>query len=118
VEKTGSRLRVAATGTTAADTLGELGWDGEEIVPQPFPRSSAEAEKLAAAHFNRAAKRFISGEIRVQGEGALRSGRELQLSGVAPRFAGKYQIMNCIHKYDSISGFETHLKINKADWQP
>jgi uncharacterized protein len=111
-------LRLRADGTTASDILVELGWDGEEVVPQPFPRTLGEAEDFAEAHFNRAAKRFVSGDIRAQGEAAARAGREILLTGVSPRFAGRYQVVNCIHRFDVSSGFETHLKVNKADWQP
>lgn len=111
-------LRGQADATTAADTLTELGWDGEEIVPQPFPRSSGEGGDLARAHFNRAAKRFVSGDIRAQGEAALFSGREIELTGVSPRFIGRYQVVNCIHRFDVSNGFETHLKVNRPDWQP
>ncbi len=118
ITETGTNLRQPVNGTTAATTLANLGWDGEEIVPQPFPRAQGEAEALAKAHFNRAAKRFISGDIRAIGEAALFSGREILLSGVSPRFAGRYQIVNCVHHFNSVNGFETHLKVNKADWQP
>lgn len=118
VEEQSEDLRGRADDTTAADTLTRLGWDGEEIVPQPFPRSSGEATDLAEAHFNRAAKRFISGDIRAQGEAALFSGREIELTGVSPRFAGRYQVVNCIHRFDASYGFETHLKVNRPDWQP
>lgn len=118
VTEDGDRLRNPGSGTSAADTLGELGWDGEEIVPQPFPRSQGEAEELAKAHFNRAAKRFISGDIRARGDARLKIGREIELSGVSPRLSGRYQIVNCVHRYDNRNGYETHLKVNRADWQP
>ncbi|HWV14433.1 MAG TPA: contractile injection system protein, VgrG/Pvc8 family [Cellvibrio sp.] len=118
VNETGDSLRDPASHKTAASTLSDLGWDGEEIVPQPFPRAQGEAEALAKGHFNRAAKRFISGDIQAIGEAALRSGREIELSHVSPRFAGRYQVIHCLHQFNSASGFETHLKVNKADWQP
>lgn len=117
VSETGDSLRAAASGTTAANVLNDLGWDGEDIVPQPFPRSQGEAEALAKAHFNRAAKRFINGDIRAVGEAKLKAGREIQLTGVSPRLVGRYQIVNCIHRFDNVNGFETHLKVNRADWQ-
>jgi hypothetical protein len=98
--------------------LNELGWDGEEIVAQPFPRAQGEAEELAKAHFNRAAKRFVSGDIRARGDANLKSGREIDLSEVAPRFVGRYQIVNCVHRFDNSAGYETHLKVNRADWRP
>lgn len=118
VSQQSDALRNRASGTTAAAALADLGWEGEDIVPQPFPRSSGEAADLAKAHFNRAAKRFVSGDIRAQGEAALSSGRDIELTGVSPRFAGRYQVVNCIHRFDVSNGFETHLKVNRPDWQP
>ncbi len=118
VSETSTSLRRPANDTTAATTLSNLSWDGEEIVPQPYPRAQGEAEALAKAHFNRAAKRFIAGDIKAIGEAALFSGREIELTGVSPRFAGRYQVVNCVHHFNSVSGFETHLKVNKADWKP
>ena len=111
-------LGLIARDKSAAATLKDLGWDGEEIVPQPYPRSQGEAEAFAKGHFNRAAKRFIRGDIQAIGEPRLSSGREIELSGVSPRFSGRYHIVNCVHHFTNTSGFETHLKINKADWRP
>ena len=113
-----SSLRLPASHKTAAATLSDLSWDGEEIVPQPFPRAQGEAEALAKGHFNRAAKRFISGDIQAIGEAALISGREINLTNVSAGFVGRYQVVNCTHQFNSVSGFETHLKVNRADWQP
>jgi len=104
--------------TSAASTLGELNWDGDETVPHPFARSQAEAEAYAKAHFRRSAKRFIHGDIVCQGMPQLRSGREIDLSGVSSRMEGRYQIVHCTHRFDRRSGFETHLKVNKSDWSP
>lgn len=105
-------------GTTAAATLNDLGWQGEEIVPQPFPGSNAEAEAYAKAAFRRQAKRFIQGEIICQGEASLKPGREIELSDVSPRLRGTYQVVHCVHRFDNNVGFETHLKVNKGGWQP
>lgn len=118
VDFTSGSMAPAPGGTTAATTLGELGWTGAEIVPQPFARSSAEAEAYAKAHFRRQGKRFIQGDIVCQGEPALASGREIDLSGVSPRLRGIYQVVHCMHRFDNVSGYETHLKVNKGGWQP
>ncbi len=104
-------------GLTAKDILDELSWAGDEIVPQPFPRSQGEAEGFARAHFVHMAKRFISGDIRCIGEPAMKSGREIDLSGVSPRFNGIYQVVHCVHRFDTATGHETHLKINRPDGQ-
>jgi len=117
VAENSASLRLGASGTKAADILRDLGWAGDEIVAQPFARSQGEAADFAKAHFNRAAKRFVSGDIRAQGEAGLFSGREIELTGVSPRFAGRYQVVNCIHRFDVTNGFETQLKVNRADWQ-
>ena len=103
-------------GTTAADLLGRLGWPGEEVVPQPFARSRGEADEFARGHFRRQARRFLSGDIRCLGEPALRSGREIELSGVSPRLRGTYQVVHCVHRFDGSSGYETHLKVQRPDW--
>jgi phage protein D len=102
-------------GITAKDIIQELSWPGEDIVPQPFPRSQNEAADFAKAHFNRSAKRFISGDVCCIGEPSLKSGKEISLSGVSPRFVGTYQVVHCVHRFDGNSGYETYLKVNRAD---
>ncbi len=116
VDHDSSAMQPAPRDKTAAATLTDLGWPGEEVVPQPFARSSAEADAYAAAHFRRQAKQFVAGEIVVQGEAALRSGREIELTGVSPRLRGKYQVVHCLHRFDNAGGFETHLQVNRSDW--
>ena len=117
VEHTAASTTPAPAATTAADTLSHLSWTSDEVVPQPFARSSAEAQAYAKAHFRRQAKRFVQGDVVSQGEPELRSGREIELNGVSPRLLGTYQIVHCVHQFDNNNGFETHLKVNKADWQ-
>lgn len=102
-------------GESGASTLADLGWAGQEIVPQPLPRSQIEADALAQAHFDRRAKRFVSGEVRCIGEPGLGSGREVRLSGVSPRLAGVYRVVHCVHRFDGVTGFESHLKVQRAD---
>jgi phage protein D len=110
-------IQPAASATSAADTLSALGWDGEDVMPQPFPQTQAESDAFAQAHFNRRARQFISGDIRCQGEPQLRSGREIELEGVSPRLQGVYQVVHCVHRFDGITGYETHLKVHRPDWQ-
>ena len=115
VEEQADSLNVPAQGSTALDAIEALGWKDDEIVPQPFPRSQGEAEGFAKAHFNRMAKRFIKGEIRCIGEPTMKSGREITLEGVSPRLEGTYQVIHCVHRFDVNNGFETHLKVNRAE---
>lgn len=104
-------------GITAKELCDELSWAGENIVPQPFPRSQSEAENFARAHFERSARRFISGDIRCIGEPALTSGREITLNDVSERLLGNYLVVHCTHSFDTSSGFETHLKVSRATGQ-
>lgn len=117
-EHTSDRLDPAPGGATAAAALSDLSWTSTESVPQPFARSSAEAEAYASAHFRRQGKRFISGDLICRGEPSLTSGREIDLSGVSPRLRGIYQVVHCAHRFDNATGYETHLKVNKGGWRP
>ncbi len=109
-------LQPSPAGTTAAETLRQLGWSGEAVLPQPFPLSQGEADAFASAHFNSRARRFISGDIRCQGEPELKSGKEVQLEGVSERLLGVYHVVHCVHRFNGESGFETHVKVNRSDW--
>ncbi len=111
-------LAPAPQGTTAADLAGELGWEGDSLLPHPFPRSQAEAEALAARGFRTRAKQFLHGEIVCRGEPRLRSGREIELAGVSPRLTGRYRVVDCQHRFDTGSGFSTRIKVQRPDWNP
>jgi phage protein D len=104
-------------GITAKELCDELSWPGENIVPQPFPRTQSEAASLARAHFTRTARRFISGDIRCIGEPVLTSGREITLNDVSERLLGNYLVVHCTHSFDTANGFETHLKVSRATGQ-
>lgn len=116
VSQDAEALELPPDGITAKAIGQELSWPGENIVPQPFPRSQSEAESFSKAHFSRMARRFVSGDIRCSGKPELSSGREIELSGVSARLAGKYQIVHCTHCFND-EGYETHLKVNRADGQ-
>lgn len=113
---TADALQPAPPGTTAAQLIQQLGWPGEEVVAQPFARSAGEANEYSKANFRRCAKRFVTGEIQCQGEPTLTSGREIELAGVSPRLSGKYQVVHCVHRYDSTQGYQTHLRVNRPSW--
>lgn len=115
-EGTSSRLAPAPRGETAAALAGRLGWEGDSLLPHPFPRSQAEAEALAGRGFRARAKRFVHGEIVCRGEPRLRSGREVELSGVSPRLTGRYRVVDCQHSFDSAHGYSTRLKVQRPDW--
>lgn len=114
----GDALSPAPAGRTAVDHLNELGWDGETIRPHPFARSQAQADALGSARFRHSAKRFLHGDIHCQGMPELRAGREIELAGVSSRLRGTYQVVDCVHSFDRQDGYQTHLKVQRPDWNP
>lgn len=106
----------APAGKTASDHLKALGWKGEDHYPQPFPQTQTAADDYATGQFKKHARRFINGDIRCRGEASLKSGREIELEGVTDRLKGRYQIVNCVHSFNASDGYESRLKVNRADW--
>lgn len=106
-------LQPAARGTLASDELSRLGWETASIVPHPFVRRQSDAEAMATGQFGRAASRFLYGEILCSGAPTLRAGREIELSDVSDRLAGRYRISDCRHVFGA-AGYETLIKVQKA----
>lgn len=109
-------LSPAPAGQTAGTVLGKLGWTSESTFAHPFARSQSEADGLARKHFQRAANRFLYGEIVCRDTPDLRSGREIELADVSPRLAGRYRVVDCRHRFDGESGLRTHLHVQRPDW--
>jgi len=118
VDYTAGGLSPAPPGTTASATLGQLSWPGDEVMPQPFARSNAEAEAYAKAHLRRQGKRFLRADLQCVGNPALRAGREVRLDEVSERMKGLYQVVHCTHRFDTLNGYTTHVRLNRGGWQP
>lgn len=116
VEGRAESLRPAPSGQTASDLLGTLGWGGDTIRPHPLPRDAAQAEAFARGHLTRAASRFVHGEITCVDGTALRGGREVELTGVSTRLAGRYRVADCWHRFDPQHGLTTRLKVQRPAW--
>ena len=108
-----NRLQLAANGTLASDELSRLGWETASVIPHPFARRQSDAEAMANGQFNRAASRFLYGEILCSGAPGLRAGREIDLSDVSDRLAGRYRISDCRHVFGA-AGYDTLIKVQKA----
>lgn len=114
VEHDAEQLTPAPAGQTAADKLAELSWGTAENFPQPAPAAQGEAEGWANGWLRRRAKRYVHGEIVTNGTPDLRSGREIELEGVSPRLVGRYQVVDCQHRFDS-QGYRTTIKVQRPD---
>lgn len=113
---TASSLTPVPSGQTGTALLAELGWEGKSTLPHPFTRAQQEAETLASRQFRQRANRFIHGEIVCQGTTELHSGREVELSNVSPRLAGRYRVMECWHQFDMAHGLRTRIHVQRPDW--
>ena len=115
-DSTQSTLSPAPAGQTAYQELQRLSWASPSFPPHPFARSQSEAEALAQKQFRQKASRFVHGELTYQGDGSLRSGREVEVTGLSSRFNGKYRVVSCEHSFDSTQGFCSHLQVQRPDW--
>ena len=117
VEATSSEPGGSPSGTTAVDALQQLGWEGDSVFPQPFAHNQEYADLLAQGRFQFQARRFLHGDVVSKGIPELCSGKELELRDVSERLAGTYRITHCSHRFDSSKGYQTHMKVNRADWE-
>ena len=118
VEHETERLQPPASGETAADLLGSLGWGGGEWLGGASARGAAEARDRAVAALHRQATRFLTGEILLRGDPALAAGGEIELDGVSPRLRGRYRVTRLHHRFDGDNGFVSHLRVERSDWSP
>lgn len=116
VEGRADTLQPAPSGQTAADLLATLGWGGDAIRPHPMPADASQAEAFARGHLERTAARFLHGEIVCVDGARLRGGREVELTGVSTRLAGRYRIADCWHRFDAAQGLTTRLQVQRAAW--
>ncbi|HKK22837.1 MAG TPA: contractile injection system protein, VgrG/Pvc8 family [Pseudohaliea sp.] len=116
LEAESEALSPAPDGTPGYRLLEDLGWEGDSPLPHPAPRSQAEADALAERGLRHRAGRFLHGEVLCRGQPELRSGREIELSGVSQRLAGRYRVVDCSHRFDGAQGFTTRIKITRAFW--
>ena len=81
-------------------------------------RNQGYADLPAAGRFYAQAWRFLHGHVVCSDTPGLRSGREVDLSGVSTRLAGTWRVVDCRHHFDAGSGLYTHLELNRPDWEP
>ena len=115
-DSTCAALSPTPNGQSGKSLLDELGWEGESTLPHPFARSQSEAEALATRQFRLRANRFIHGEIICRDAIDLHSGREVELTQVSPRLAGRYRVMECWHQFDPANGLRTRIRVQRPDW--
>lgn len=96
----------------AAILADKFGQRVERVVHQ-VPFSSAEATVMAKSSFQRMARKFVSGQARLDGDGRVRVGSYVQFEGVGPMFNGAYYVCHVRHGFDVVGGFQTRVQVER-----
>lgn len=81
----------------------------DEMVAHRAPVTSSEAHARAEAELRMRARRFVVARGRAQGNGKLRVGSYVDLSGTAPLFDGKYYLAEVRHVFEGAKGLRTEF---------
>ncbi len=79
-----------------------------------MPLSTAEARAVAAAEYQKKARRFVVGSGTADGDPRLRVGAILELSELGPMFDGDYYIARTNHRVDLDRGYTTDFEVERA----
>lgn len=120
----GRRVSATSTGANAGPGSGRDGasllrqalGDRVEHVGHLVVTTSAEAQALADAAFDRAARSFARVEGIAEGNPSLRVGTHVTLSGMGPRFDNEYYVTSANHRYDNEHGYRTLFEAQSAWW--
>lgn len=85
----------------------------EQTVVHELPVNANEAQALAEAYYRRGARRFVAGSGMAEGDGRLRVGVSLQLSGLGTLFDGKYYVSRTRHIFDPMKGYRTAFDVER-----
>lgn len=89
--------------------------DRPERLVHAVPLDVGEAQELADARFRRQARRFVSGEILVDGDARVRVGATVELLGIGPWFTGTYDVVCVQHLFDLDDGFRTVAMVERSE---
>ena len=112
-------ITFASGGLTASESTGKALYGADDqgkslvVVNRPV-ESQEEADNVAQSILDDIAMDFITGEAVIQGDGKLRPGLVVELSGYGERFDGPYLVTGCEHTYQPSEGaYRTRLTIQR-----
>lgn len=85
----------------------------DRIVHQ-VPFSHDEAGYMARARYRRMARRFVSGQGLADGDGRLRAGAHVELTGLGDLFNGRYYLSEVTHSFDTVNGYQTRFCVERT----
>jgi phage protein D len=120
----GQRVSARSTGANAGPGSGSDGatllrqalGDREEHVGHLAVTTAAEAQAIADAAFDHAARGFVRVDGTAEGNPSLRVGTHVALSGMGPRFDNEYYVTSATHRYDQEHGYRTIFEAQSAYW--
>ncbi len=116
VEATTAPPSAPAPLQSGVELTAKLGWAADRLAPRDFSGSGG-AKATAAARSSTAAERFLHGEI-VAAEPGLVPGAAVEISGTDPRFAGRYRVGDCRHRFSVAEGLRVRAGVHRPDWRP
>jgi uncharacterized protein len=102
------------TGKTGADLLGEKFSAVTMHSGRSGPITDTEADTLAQYEADRRARAFVTARGTAQGNGELRVGSWIELSGVNAQFANQYSVVRAVHRFDRRDGYQTDFEAQCA----
>lgn len=108
VEGTGSGSDSGpGSGRNGVDQYRQILGERSEHLGHTGATTSAEAQAIADAAFDRRARRFVCVDGTAIGNPSLRVGTHVTLKGLSARFDNTYYVVRAVHRYDKTVGYET-----------
>jgi hypothetical protein len=101
-------------GSTGPDILREKFAEITMHLGREAPLTDADGTKLAELEGQRRARSFVRVEGCARGDGNLRVGSWIELTGVNPRFANQYAVREAVHHFDVRNGYRTDFVAESA----
>ncbi|HEU0098574.1 MAG TPA: contractile injection system protein, VgrG/Pvc8 family [Allosphingosinicella sp.] len=101
-------------GKSGADVLGEKFSAVTMHLGRSGPLGDAEADTLARYEADRRARGFVTALGTARGNGELRVGSWIELTGVNAQFANQYSVTRAVHRFDRRNGYETDFEAQCA----
>jgi hypothetical protein len=95
------------TGTSGPDILKDKFTDVVMHLGRSGPMTDADGDIAAELEGQRRARGFVRIEGTARGNGSLRVGSWIELSGVNPQFANQYSVRETVHRFDLEMGYRT-----------
>jgi hypothetical protein len=120
----GQRVKGSSTGANSGPGSGR---DGAALLSEALSAraehigdlavmTNDEAQALADAAFDHAARQFVRVQGVAEGNPALRVGTHVTLKGLGPRFDNEYYVTSATHHYDGEHGYSTQFEAQCAFW--